>query len=1344
MADKHVEIEILQEALETVTNTTVTQYVANPGFSTALLNSGTQAVTGGQSYIQEDMTANGIPSAGWNGVGFGGGGTAATYFRNTPTPVVSGGQCKFPVTAFGVPSEYVQNWSFGLNLWQSASYGSGSVLPNYLGAAAVWANITPKASMPGYGFWRFDSHCGNAAGTGNPYNPVGALAPTISLVGGGGCCTDYMRLDDAGTDYCTQGGSTASTGIFQTFNLTAGNSYVLEIKLKNADVSMSGALRFGLADLTGGAVINGDMYENLGGDCATMYGTSGLGCSGPGGNCCVGNYYMTGWNTTGAFSPYTTNTQSAVFTSVGGNEVLYFEYFSGNGAGSATPGNIDASPLDFYYISIKDNFSTAPLNSSAIYQSMDMLTPNGLPASGHYTLEFDFWGDPTETAIHIGDNVPTGQMTASSLSDIVDSTGWAFGGNGITFLNPSTNQYFPNVLGTYFDYDSPLSVGTNVLGPIPFTSPNSAGAWSATDRLLCIQVFNNSGATDTYLDNIHVRMQITETYQTIDYDLSTYGKLEVSNSEDFPLSISYNISDGKDLASRFGDYTQSFDIPATKQNNKVLANLWYANAENKQKSYGIKPCRILVDNIPFFNGQMQVKKSAQTDSPKSYSCTIYGGNFSWMSLLKDAQLCHLWEDDGSDDFLFDFPTIEGTWALYQNQTNVQYPLISYGDFWPSQNGGMVDHVNLFDPDPVPDWRPSFYVKNMFDRIFKKIGYTISSNFINSNNFKRLLNHFPFINNTAADETALYSTHKQLKDTDSGGNPQLVSSNGQLITGLLANGWITIKLNQNVGVGDPSNSYSVTTGIWTCPKTGQYSVWGAGGYWIFNWDNDCNNPWTGNQWTPTSCDWYNDGCLTGCTAWIWSTRIKVTPLAGPVSYIGSTANGWGSPSWNPLHWPVQGCDDAADYNTAGGLSGTVMLQQGDQIELQCQFQGQDPMGSCVAKVNVYATYSSGTGGSTQPMLEIVYDNPNPNLGDTVTPNQIMPCDKSQIDYIKSIAHLFNLYFTTDVVSKTVYIEPFNDFFTKEGAVDWTRKVDFGQDIVDDYDIGLKRELKIGYKEDSADIGMESLNFKAGIYGDETKLYNYEEDLGEDYETGVVNMTNPIFASSMQIWDNDAFDNVANALPFFPPLIPAIWNEDAFSGLNIDNTQWRPLVKMDKYLPRIFYYSLESTNGTSTIITNNPNTTVNAGSQAEMWSSKRSNGTVLGQYAFIPRATFIDFDERIHQFTLRPSLSFTDQTFIAPSQFTANTVPGLYRVYYKNMIEQLKKAPRIRTVYIDLKISDILTLDMKKLVYLDGSWWRINKISEYSPAKNIPTKVELIQWIEDIGRPVQNGVTIQYDD
>jgi hypothetical protein len=76
----------------------------------------------------------------------------------------------------------------------------------------------------------------------------------------------------------------------------------------------------------------------------------------------------------------------------------------------------------------------------------------------------------------------------------------------------------------------------------------------------------------------------------------------------------------------------------------------------------------------------------------------------------------------------------------------------------------------------------------------------------------------------------------------------------------------------------------------------------------------------------------------------------------------------------------------------------------------------------------------------------------------------------------------------------------------------------------------------------------------------------------------------------------------------------------------------------------------------------------------------------------------------------------------------------------MIEQLKQSPRIRTVYINLKITDILNLDVRKLVYLDDSWWRINKVSEYSPANNQSTAVELIQWLDVGFYPLYSGSTI----
>jgi len=73
-------------------------------------------------------------------------------------------------------------------------------------------------------------------------------------------------------------------------------------------------------------------------------------------------------------------------------------------------------------------------------------------------------------------------------------------------------------------------------------------------------------------------------------------------------------------------------------------------------------------------------------------------------------------------------------------------------------------------------------------------------------------------------------------------------------------------------------------------------------------------------------------------------------------------------------------------------------------------------------------------------------------------------------------------------------------------------------------------------------------------------------------------------------------------------------------------------------------------------------------------------------------------------------------------------GLFETHYKTMFEMLKAKPRLRTVYIDLKVIDIINLDFTKLIYIDGIYWRINKIVDYQPNKNQSTKAELVEWLQ----------------
>ena len=133
---------------------------------------------------------------------------------------------------------------------------------------------------------------------------------------------------------------------------------------------------------------------------------------------------------------------------------------------------------------------------------------------------------------------------------------------------------------------------------------------------------------------------------------------------------------------------------------------------------GLKPCRILVNDLEFFRGFMQLKGSTQTKNPTSYQCTIYGGNYGWISQLKSLGLCDIYDEAHSFDYTY--TDIMASFNNTQANSELVFPLISYGDFWPNPGVGYYSagYVNLVDNvDESQDWRPSFWIYNMLDRIF---------------------------------------------------------------------------------------------------------------------------------------------------------------------------------------------------------------------------------------------------------------------------------------------------------------------------------------------------------------------------------------------------------------------------------------------------------------------------------------------------------------------------------------------------------------------------------------------------------------------------------------------------
>ncbi len=861
-----------------------------------------------------------------------------------------------------------------------------------------------------------------------------------------------------------------------------------------------------------------------------------------------------------------------------------------------------------------------------------------------------------------------GKFVTSSASNIV-----ALVHNGAGQPNPTTSATV-----TLTTSGSGTSADPFVITAVNVTDGGSG--YNNTIRIL-FAVINNGGInTNPVLNPV--------------LDAGVLGQLDISDSENFPLSLNFQVSDGKNIESRFGDFSKSFEVPATKNNNRIFQHIYNSQVVNTKNIYHIKDCRILVDGIEFFKGKIQLQGSKQDKNPKSYSCAIYGGNFSWVNEIKDKRLCDL-EFGNFGTQIFDYSNILDSHTKNQSNSQIIYPLVSYGDFNPDDNTGGV---NVFDTDMTAyDWRGWFWVYNIIKEIFKNIGFTIDSSFIETANFKKLITNFNFYRGDK-DKIAMENGYRSETTRVDASLSNFQNVLGDIINTPLGVTPTTsineVTLKYNTSINDAQGSYDTTTGKWTCALTGRYKI-----------SATANIVFGANPQAPSG-------------AGNFDSRMRFR-------LIHKRANGTVKRRWTTLFYPSSSYSPAGQntYGFFGGVSRVtqdpasgssyILVFKDETIEaaLQCEFTARSGMPPAT-KVNVafggIGGISAFNGQVSKFLVE--YDSTVLQIGSTFEIPQMLPCDVKQIDFLKGISHMFNLQFYTDVQKKQVYVEPYNDFYgNATGALNWSGKVDYSQGIQDKYEIGLSEEVLFKYKDDSADEYVEYLNTDDNGNALENPVFAYYLKLGDKFPKGKKEFVNPLFAPTAQDWDNDVLKAPYNN----GVMIPVMWKEVPPSEtVGHESIVTQPVERPEKgfkYLPRIAYYhgSIVSPNSSNNLT---------------QWTAKLSSSqyTESGVY---PRATFVDFEDATF-----PSLSYNDETVEPPESGTSTLVKGLYSTYYEKMVNQMLLAPRIRTVYMNLKVQDVINIDLRKLVFFDGNLWRINKIVDFSPAKNTATKVEFIQWFE----------------
>jgi hypothetical protein len=301
----------------------------------------------------------------------------------------------------------------------------------------------------------------------------------------------------------------------------------------------------------------------------------------------------------------------------------------------------------------------------------------------------------------------------------------------------------------------------------------------------------------------------------------------------------------------------------------------------------------------------------------------------------------------------------------------------------------------------------------------------------------------------------------------------------------------------------------------------------------------------------------------------------------------------------------------------------------------------------------------------------------NYGDSIVIDDTIPKGIFQKDFFASIVKMFNLYVYEDkLIEKKLIIKPFIDFY--DGSqIDWTGKVDRGSVIrLKPMSEFTARYYDYKYKQDN-DFYAENYRKKYNEgYGD--LIYDSENEFVKE-----VDSTELIFASTI-LYQKTATDKVYSAI----------------YKLSNENT------KEDKMDSVIRILQAKKITGRTS------------------WAIKNGiAGSTLASYTAYGYAGHVD-----DPFNPQADINWgaTKEVFYSA---TAVTAANLFAGYWSEYIAEITdKDSKLLTCSLKLNEVDIYNLDFSKLIYIDGSLWRLNKVLDYNPMDFNVTKVELLKVIE----------------
>ena len=220
-------------------------------------------------------------------------------------------------------------------------------------------------------------------------------------------------------------------------------------------------------------------------------------------------------------------------------------------------------------------------------------------------------------------------------------------------------------------------------------------------------------------------------------------KLDLFKDESIKLNSS--ITDLEDITKNTTDYTKTFSVPASYENNRIFKHYYDFNIDGGFDARTKVAGRIELDGVVFKTGKFRLNKVIiKGNEPQSYSLNFWGNLVSFKDIIGDDELSDL--DLSAYDHPYTSANVKLGLTDGLSSGNLVYTLLTKRRlFYNSNPSDAINTLTLgniaFNGQDVGimwnELKPSLKVARIFDAIQTKYGFTFNTDFLGRAEFENL-------------------------------------------------------------------------------------------------------------------------------------------------------------------------------------------------------------------------------------------------------------------------------------------------------------------------------------------------------------------------------------------------------------------------------------------------------------------------------------------------------------------------------------------------------------------------------------------------------------------------------